>query len=86
MFWLTLVLSVGLLLSLFYSYSLFNLLKSVEHKRRRDWDFARQTERELLDRIMHMEGKTWTPPPVVIKEEQELDEETKMMLEGWREV
>lgn len=85
---LNLILGITLLLSLFYNYSVLGLLKKVEEKRRRDWDFARQNEKELLDRLMYATGKTWVlPPKENLKEGEELiDEELQKQLEGWREV
>lgn len=40
-------------------------------RKERAWEAER---RQLLDRLMHMQGRTWTPPP--LRAEQEPEEES----------
>lgn len=55
-------------------------------------EWARESRRHsevianLLDRLMHATGQTWTPPPRPVADEEVIDEELKNQLEGWREV
>lgn len=82
---LALLLSLSLNLA-FVALTLFQH-KSLEKKDRKA-ERERLThlgvEREFLDRIMHLSGSTWTPPPRETKPNEEaIDEETKLVLEGW---
>lgn len=82
-----LILSLGLNL-LLGSITLFSH-KALERKNReqiRERQSHAATTKDLLDRLMHSEGRTWTPPPVSVPTEEVIDEETKLMMEGWKEV
>lgn len=85
---LLLILSSCLLLSLFSNWFLFKGYKRQDRQHQRDIMFEREYNRNLLDRLMHVTGNTWTlPPRENLKPEEEiLDPELQRQLEGWREV
>lgn len=83
---LVLSLTLNLLLgglTLFY----FKSLEKKDRRNERERLAHVAVEREFLDRIMHLSGKTWVVPPRELPKEEEelLDEETQMMLAGWRD-
>jgi hypothetical protein len=47
-------------------------------RREQAWAIERQA---LLDRIMHLSGQTWTPPPVDLEPQVEIEEEPEEELE-----
>lgn len=76
-------------LSLFYVLTVCALVRVVREQNnqlKRDRANHKQTVMELVDRLMHKEGSTWTPPPRVVEDEEVIDEELKLQLEGWKEV
>ena len=77
-------------LSLFYVLSVFAFVRVIREQNnqlKRDRASHKQTVTELIDRLMHKEGVTWTPPPKVVREDDdEIDEDTKRAIEGWKEV
>jgi len=85
------LLALSLTLNLILAAITLFLLKQAEKKDRRN-ERVRQEyglmQRDLLDRLMHVTGKTWTLPPKENLEEGEvlIDEETKRQLEGWRDI
>ena len=82
---LSLVLNLGLvILTLFHT----RFHRELVHNLRRDRLNSFQRETELMDRLMHMSGSTWTPPPreKLAEDETLIDDETKAELEGWIQV
>lgn len=75
---------------------LYLLYKSQGGERRameRERQAHNQMMREVMDRVMHFEGRTWTPPPLTEeekerarREQEERDEANKRALEGWSEL
>jgi hypothetical protein len=80
------IVSSCLALSLVTVYILLQILKQVPRQGERERAKFVARETELLDRIMYLSGNTWSPPPRPKQEEEELSEELKAALEGWRPV
>lgn len=72
---------------LIQSYVGISVFKTLHRAMERERAKYAQREAELLDRLMHVTGHTWTPPPRVVDEvEPEEDEELQQHREGWVQV
>lgn len=82
------LLSVALVFSATLNRVLYSNVARYNRDRERERNAFSAERAELLDRIMHMKGFTWTTPPrpAEEKDDGEPDEETKLLLEGWRQV
>jgi hypothetical protein len=84
---LLLSLSVTVLASVLGNIALGRYVKQINREHSREKMQILATNKELTDRIMHMAGSTWTPPPRPVVVEPEEDEELKRRLqEGWVDV
>lgn len=86
---MTLALILSLVLNVILAgLSLFQLkaLEKKDRKQERERSAAVLVQTNLIDRLMHKEGVTWTPAPRPVQDEILIDDETKAALEGWREV
>lgn len=84
---LLILLNFALLISLLGNLAAFKLVKSFPRERERERNVWMQRESELLDRLMHQAGQTWTRPPLPkVEEEPPTEEEIKRQEEGWKEV
>jgi hypothetical protein len=84
---LTLILSLAVLGSSLLAYSQHRTVWRMSRERERDRNAWAARESELLDRLMHATGVTWTPPPRPEIGEDKGDEEfVTRITEGWKEV
>jgi hypothetical protein len=87
---MTLVLILSLGLSLFSTGLMWrqhNHLKTLKRMNERELSLLRGERQNLLDRLMHVTGHTWElPPRPADDKEAEIDEKTKLALQGWKEV
>ncbi len=67
------------------NYLLIKVLRGNNRNMERQKNVSNARESELIDRIMHMNGVTWTAPPRTEKPEEDIDENTKLALAGWQE-
>ncbi len=79
------MLSLFLVLSLVTLWSQTKALEKMLRREERERANHKQTVQELIDRLMHKEGVTWTPPPRNT-DDAEISEDIKRQLEGWKEV
>lgn len=86
---LTLLIINGLL-SLFLGFVVYWQNKTIGKQQRYVDSLIQKHElrqAELVDRIMYLSGKTWVLPPRETQtDDGEIDEETKLALEGWKEI
>jgi hypothetical protein len=84
---LALSLSVTLLVALLGDLALVRYMRTVSREHAREKTILLQANSDLTDRIMHMAGSTWTPPPrPVVEPDTEPDEDVKRFQEGWTAV
>jgi hypothetical protein len=87
---MTLVLILSLGLSLFSTGLMWrqhNHLKTLKRMNERELSLLRGERTELLNKLMHVTGHTWELPPRPVDDKEiEIDEETKLALQGWKEV
>lgn len=77
---------LSLLLNLSLSLMCWGLLKLYKHSIRehaREVSKVLQSNTDLTDRLMHVQGVTWTPPPRPVPMEE--DPETKVYEIEWEE-
>ncbi len=80
---LLLSLSVTLLVCLAGDLMLIRYMRANDRAHIREKQILMQQNTDLIDRVMHMSGSTWTPPPRPEVVEETESEEIKRHREGW---
>ncbi len=83
MFLILIVLSTALLACIAGDLMLVRYMREATRAHTREKQALMQTNTDLTDRIMHMSGSTWTPPPRPEIMEDVESEDHKRYREGW---